>query len=272
MTAVKEQALLHNIPVEQPENLKDGAALEALKKYNPDLVVVVAYGHLITPEMLAVPKYGFMNLHASILPKYRGAAPVPYAILNNDAETGVTVFRLNERFDEGDILGIERIPIEAKDTTATILEKLASIGADLVCKVVGEFEAGWTQLVPQSEEEASRAPKMKKEDALLDWNDSPVVIDCKVRAYQPWPLCYTFIGVGKKRKRLCILDVEVAGVIEGEVANGEVLAADQEEGLVVACGVDESIKIIRLKPEGKKEMSALEFLRGARLEVGDKLG
>ncbi len=269
-TAVKECALKHDLPVHAPEKINNEETAELLRQYKPDLVVVVAYGHLIPQILLDIPTYGFINMHASILPKYRGAAPVPYAILNGEKETGVTVFRLNNRFDEGDILEIARIPIDDKDTTESLLRKLAPLGAELVCKVVGEFEAGWQHPVPQSEEEASKAPKMNKDDGLINWEEDPATIDRKVRAYQPWPLCYTFIGEGKKRRRLVITEVEQGPEIKGEPGAVQIFA--ELEGLYVSCGNNHSLKIIRIKPEGKREMSAKEFMRGAHLEKGVILG
>lgn len=271
MTAVKERALELGLPVYTPEKLKDPATIEALAKYQPDLVVVVAYGRLIPKCLLDVPRFGFINLHASILPKYRGAAPVPYAILNNEHETGVTVFRLNERFDAGDILAIERLPILPTDTSETVLRKLAPIGAKLVCSVVGQLEAGWTHPIVQTEPLATHAPKIDKEEGLLDWNETPVKIDCRVRAFQPWPLCYCFLGEGEQRKRLCLLQVAEHQPGAGHHAPGEIVAANPHDGLIVACGERKAISILRLKPEGRKEMSAADFLRGAHLHPGQKL-
>lgn len=271
MTAVKERALELGLPVYTPEKLKAQETIDELAQYKPDLVVVVAYGRLIPPCLLQIPKHGFVNLHASILPKYRGAAPVPYAILNNEKETGVTVFRLNERFDAGDILAIERLPIQPDDTSETVLRKLAPIGAKLVCSVVGQLEAGWVHPVVQTEPLATHAPKIDKEEGLLDWRETPVKIDCKVRAFQPWPLCYCFIGPEEHRKRLCLLKVaEHAGGAQGREP-GEILAADPHKGLIVACGGGKAVAILRLKPEGRKEMDAADFLRGAHLKAGERL-
>lgn len=271
-TATKVRACEVGIPVEQPDTLRNNAAIDALRKYHPDVAVIVAYGHLIPKDLLNVPEYGFINLHASILPKYRGASPVPYAILNGDTETGVTVFQLNERFDEGRILGVEKLPIEPTDTSATVLEKLSPIGAELVCKVVGELEAGWLVPIEQNKEEASLAPKMNKDDGRLDWALDAKTIDLHVRAYRPWPRCFTFYIAGKKVRRLCILEVRKFELGAGEkYDNGQVIHADEECGLVVGCGNGEAIRLIRVKPEGKKEMRGLDFMHGARLSLGDFL-
>lgn len=272
MTAVKERALACGLPIHTPEEIKSPAAAELLRTYNPELVVIVAYGHLIPKSLLEIPARGFINLHASLLPKYRGAAPVPHAILNGEKETGVTVFRLNERFDAGDILARERLTIEPDDTSETVLQKLAPIGAELVCKVIGEFMAGWTHPVAQHEEQATKAPKLTKYDGLLDWEETPDMIDCKVRAYQPWPLCHTFTGTGKKIRRLCILKVQEYPAGSGGAFPGEIIHAEPKEGLVVACGGGKAVRILHLKPEGKKEMDAPEFLRGHHFQPGERLG
>ncbi len=277
-TRIKERAEMMGVDVHQPLTLKDGEATEILKSYNVDLAVVVAYGHLIPGQMLAVPQHGFINLHASLLPKYRGAAPVPFAILDGEAETGVTIFRLNERFDEGDILDREIIPITGDDTTATLLEKMAPIGAELVCKVVGELEAGWAHFVPQLDAEATKAPKMNKDDGLIHWHAPGEQIDRMSRAYQPWPLAYTYVQQGKKKLRMAVLKVEFVNGENGEEVGagveqtpGTILAADKKAGLVVATG-NGALRLRRVKVEGKKEMEDVDYLLGARLEPGMHLG
>lgn len=275
-TRIKERAELMDVPVEQPETLKDGTAGETLRRYDVDLAVVVAYGHLIPKTMLEIPRHGFINLHASLLPKYRGAAPVPHAILNGEKETGLTVFRLNERFDEGDILERAVIPITLSDTSATILEKMSPIGATLVCKVVGELEAGWANFVPQIEAEATRAPKMSKDDGLIRWEQSAVQIDLACRAYQPWPLAFTYVGQGDKKLRMTVLQVEPADITAlpnraGNETPGTILAADPKTGLIVRCASG-GVRLRRVRIEGKREMEDLEYLRGARLEPGMTLG
>lgn len=274
-TPVKERACMLGIPVEQPDTLRDGIATQRLREYHVDLAVVVAYGKLIPPAMLAVPPHGFVNIHASLLPKYRGAAPVPHAILQGETETGVTIFRLNERWDAGDVLGRESIPLHPDDTAATVLERLAPIGARLLCGVVGQMEAGWVQPIPQIESEVTYAPKLTKEMGHLDFYATPARIDRRIRAFQPWPLAYAFLGEGKKRKRLNLLSTtEVlppphkAG---REATPGTVLLADPRAGLVVACGEGMAMRLSRIQPEGKRVMEDVEYLRGAHLKAGDCL-
>lgn len=273
-TPVKERAAMLGTPVEQPETLRDGTATAMLRGYGVQLAVVVAYGKLIPPDMLAVPPHGFVNIHASLLPKYRGAAPVPHAILQGESETGVTIFRLNERWDAGDVLGRETIPIHPDDTAATVLERLAPIGAKLLCSVVGQLEAGWVQPVPQTESEATLAPKLTKDMGHIDFYATADRIDRQVRAFQPWPLSHVFLGEGKKRKRLNILSA--TGVphpegVAGDATPGTILSADPHAGLVVACGEGDAVRLARLQPEGKRAMEDVEYLRGAHLQPGTLL-
>lgn len=274
-TPVKERAAMLGIPVEQPDTLRDGTATAMLRGYHVELAVVVAYGKLIPPAMLAVPPQGFVNIHASLLPKYRGAAPVPHAILQGETETGVTIFRLNERWDAGDVLGRESIPIHSDDTAATVLERLAPIGARLLCGVVGQMEAGWVQPVPQTESEATLAPKLTKDMGHLDFYATPAQIDRRIRAFQPWPLAYAFLGEGARRKRLNIL---AASAVERpphgtgtDATPGTIMLTDPREGLVVACGGGTAMRLARIQPEGKRVMEDVEYLRGAHLQPGDLL-
>lgn len=266
-TPIKTLAAELGVPVYQPHTLKDGEALDTLRTDEPDVAVVVAYGHLIPADMLAVPHHGFVNLHASLLPKYRGAAPVPHAILQGETETGVTVFRLNERWDAGDILDKAVLPIEDDDTTGSLLTKMAPMGADLMRGIVGQMVAGWVSAKPQTDTEATKAPKLTKEMGHIDWTGSQAHIDRMVRAFQPWPLAYTYIHTGKGKTRLALLDVENAPMPRRRPEPGTVLHADDKDGLIVMAG-DGPLFLREIKPEGKRAMSGRDYLRGARIEAG----
>jgi methionyl-tRNA formyltransferase len=271
-TPVKTRALEMNLPIFQPVKLRrNSEPPELLKELGAEVAVVVAYGHLIPKTMLDVPRHGFVNLHASLLPRWRGAAPVPHAILNGDERTGVTVFRLNEKFDEGDVLDREIIDILPADTSATVLEKLSSIGANLMLKVIGEIEAGWTHAVPQMEEEATLAPKFEKSAGLIDWAESCHKIDCLTRAFQPWPLAYTFLPGKDQATRICVLKVAPAAAPTKARAPGTVLHVDDKTGIVVQCG-DGAVSLELVKPEGKRQMRSADYARGARLQAGIVLG
>lgn len=269
-TPVKDLARELGIPVCQPETLKDGVALAALREDGPEAAVVVAYGHLITRRMLAVPEHGFINAHASVLPKYRGAAPVPHAILHGEAETGVTIFRLNDRWDAGDILAVEKTPIGPADTAATVLERLAPIAATLLNSVVGQLRAGWTSPVPQTDAEATAAPKLQKATGEIDWRRDARRIERMTRAFQPWPLAFTHFPHRSGFAGVAVLRAEVLESAAPRGEPGEVLAADAREGIVVRCA-DLPLRLLTIKPEGRREMTAAEYMRGATLAPGTRL-
>ncbi len=271
MTEVKQRALAHGIPLEQPVKLKTEDADKTLRGYDPDLAVVVAYGKLIPPVMLEVPAHGFINTHPSLLPRYRGAAPVPHAILNGDTETGVTVFRLNEEWDAGDILSRTTIPIDPDETAASLLAKVGPVGAREILGVVGQLEAGWVNPIPQPDEEATRAPKLKKEDGRIDWSLPPERIDRMIRAFQPWPTAFTFVPHGKQRLRMSLLSVSETKPQGAPGTPGTVLMADPKRGFVVQCGQERALELRQIKIEGKRAMSAKEYLRGVRLAPGTVL-
>lgn len=268
-SAVKETALSLGLPVAQPENLTDGEAAKVLLAATSKLAVVVAYGQLIPAAMLAVPTHGFINLHASILPKYRGAAPVPAAIMNGETETGLTVFRLNERFDAGEILAIKRLSITAKDTTESILSAMGELGSPLVCQVIEAILAENATAIPQEETAATRAPKLRKTDGEIVWSLTRQKIDCIVRAFQPWPLAYFFVNSGKRRTRIVVLKTEPT-TWESTAVPGTVLAANDRDGIVVQCG-DGALALLEIKPAGKRAMSSAAYMRGAKWTEGEVL-
>lgn len=269
-TPVKKCAAELDIPVVQPHTLRDGQALAWAQEDAPDVGVVVAYGHLIPRDLLQVPAHGFINLHASLLPKYRGAAPVPHAILEGEKETGSTVFRLNERWDAGDILGRTVLPIRDDDTTGSLLERMAEPGADLVRETVGQLAGGWVQALPQKDAEATSAPKLTKEMGHIDWSGPRDRIERMTRAFQPWPLAYTTLHAGKGPVRLAVLAAEPAAMPHHAPPPGTVVHADPKDGLIVMAG-DGPLFLRKIKPEGKRAMTGLEYLRGARIKPGMRL-
>ncbi|MDI7259444.1 MAG: methionyl-tRNA formyltransferase [Thermodesulfobacteriota bacterium] len=258
---VKELALQHGIIPLQPEKVKEGGVLEAIKNLNPDLFVVVAFGQILPKPLLETPRFGAVNLHASLLPKYRGAAPIAWAILKGEKVTGVTTILMDEGMDTGDILMQAEIPIEEEDTAETLQEKLSSSGAQLLTETIERMKAGNISPLPQDHSKATYAPPIKKEDGRIDWNKGAEEIDRQVRAFNPWPGAFT----GWENRLLKIY--------HGEVRKGR---PQGKAGAVVWVGSDfievetgrDSFLIKEVQPEGKRRMSVRDFLSGHCIPVG----
>ncbi|WP_456455967.1 methionyl-tRNA formyltransferase [Thermovibrio sp.] len=251
------------LKVYQPEKVKENRELkEILEEIKPDLIVVAAYGKILPEWLLNLPKYGILNVHASLLPKYRGASPIQWAILNGEDETGVTVMKVIPELDAGPILSQEKVKIEEEDNAKTLHDKLASLGAELLVKTIPEFISGRIKPVPQDEAKATYCPQIRKEMGRVNWKEGSREIFNKVRAFYPWPCAFTsFRGKGIK-----LIKVRP---VEGEGRPGEVIGV--KGGLKVATGKG-ALLIERLKPEGKREISGEEFVRGYRVKVGDSFG
>lgn len=262
-TPVKGLAERLSLPILQPRLPNDPGFAGVLAGFNPDLAVVVAYGHLIRRPLLSIPRRGFVNLHASLLPAYRGAAPAPWAILSGETVSGATAFCLNERFDEGGIVGKVELAIAPDDTAGSYLEKLAPVGARLMRRIVPEFMAGGIAPQPQDEASASRAPKLSKADGAIDWRLSFKAINDKVRAFQPWPLAHTELPTAKGGLGVSLLRIEPVRAA-GDRGPGEIVAADAKTGLVVMTG-DVPARLSLLLPEGRRPMTDTDFLRGTRV-------
>ncbi len=262
-TPIADIAHKQGIPVLQPENPNSEEFAAEFARLEPLLAIVVAYGHLIRKPLLTIPPRGFVNLHASLLPAYRGAAPVPWAIMAGEKISGVTLFSLDERFDSGDVIGKAEVPINALDTAKTYLKKLAPVGAELVMKTLPDFLAGRILPEAQDESRASKAPKLHKPDGKIDWREPLETIRNKVRALQPWPLAYTTLPTLKGQVRLNILEMEEVEV-EGEFQPGSIILADTKDGLIVMTG-DKPARLAVFQPEGRKPMSDIAFLRGTKL-------
>jgi methionyl-tRNA formyltransferase len=261
---VKESALRLNLPVTQPERIKVNdefrAQLTALK---PNAIIVVGYGRIIPQWMLDLPPLGNINLHASLLPKYRGAAPIQWAIASGETVTGVTTMRIDAGLDTGDILLQQELPIAPEDTAETLAPRLASIGADLVVQTLRGLEARTLHPRSQDNTQASLAPILKKEDGLIDFSRSPADIINRIRGFQPWPGAYTkFRG-----KNLQILKAKPAS---DAVPVGEMHVVSNR--LLVGCGHQTSLELLEIQLEGKKRSSAQDFVRGYRPNPGEKLG
>jgi methionyl-tRNA formyltransferase len=253
------------LPLLRPENPNSPEFLATLADLRPDLAVVVAYGHLLASDVLTIPPLGCVNLHASLLPRYRGAAPVPWAILAGETHSGVTLFQLDQRFDCGGVLGQAQLEIKADDTSGSYLERLAVQAADLLGESLPAIAAGRLTPRPQDESQACRAPKLTKADGLLDWQLSFPELDRRVRAFQPWPLAHATFTTSRGDISLNILRLTTASGVYPPAPPGSVLVADPATGLVVQAG-DGAVRLREIHPSGKRPMSDSDFLRGTKME------
>lgn len=269
---MKEAALARGVPVFQPDNVNAPEALERLREFHADLFVVAAYGQILSAELLAIPPLGAVNLHASLLPKFRGAAPVQYAVLKGEAETGVTLFRIEPRLDAGPVLGVVSTPIGPRETSGELEHRLAELAAPLTLEVVAGLAAGKLTPQPQDPSRVSRAPKLKKERGLIDWSRTAREIDCHVRGMQPWPMPYTFLHAPDRRPlRLLVTDVDPRPLpAPTHLAPGEVVPAAPGQ-LLVRCA-DGAVELRHVQPAGKRSMTADEFLRGHAVSPACRFG
>ena len=272
---MKDTALEHNTPVFQPENANTPAALDMLKSLDADLYVVAAYGQILSAELLGIPRLGAINLHASLLPKYRGAAPIQYAILHGETETGITIFQIEPKLDAGPIFGVAKTPIGPKETSGELETRLSEIAVPLTMRVLDELESGTAQKIKQTSDGLTRAPRMKKSFGTIDWRKSADEIGWHVRAMQPWPKSFAFLEQpGKQPLRLIVLDVELAEadptVDVALVAEPGVVVEADDNRLVVQTGSG-AVSVTRLQPEGKRPMDVSDFLCGHPVKVGDRM-
>jgi methionyl-tRNA formyltransferase len=265
-SAVKETALKAGLDVFQPLKLKEESTVEFLSKSRPDFIVVVAYGHIIPRWMIELPKHGCINLHASLLPKYRGAAPIQWAIIRGESVTGVTTMKIDEGLDTGDILLKREVPIQGEDTTETLTKRLSSVGADLMAETLPKLAAGEIEPQPQDHAQATFAPILKKEDGRIAWSLRAEEIAWRVRGLKPWPGAYTSF----RSKNLHIWSAApVIGQDELEHEPGTLLP---ERGtLRVVCGQGTLLDLLELQLEGRKRMPVRDFLNGVRITAGEKL-
>ena len=252
--AVKVLAEKNNIVVHQPTTLRDGAGYEILKKYDPDICVVVAYGKFLPADVLNMPKYGCINIHGSLLPKYRGAAPIQWAVANDEKVTGVTSMLLDEGMDTGAILLKKEHEISQSDTAETMYEKLSIDGAELLLDTLDALENGTVTPVKQNDEEATNAPIISKNDGRIDWNKSAHSINCLIRGMYVWPVAHSVID-GKTLKIFKAEIIEDINSIPGTIIK-------DKNNLIVGCGENSALKIIELQQEGSKRMNAADFMRG----------
>lgn len=258
---VKELALAYNLPVWQPEKLRDGASLEVLRGLAPQLIAVVAYGRILPKEILDLPEYGCINVHGSLLPKYRGAAPIQWSVLNGDPVAGVTTMYMAEGLDTGDLILSREIPIGADETSGELFDRLAALGAEALSETVRLIAAGNAPRIPQDNAQASYAKMLTKEMAEIDWSKPAQEVHNLIRGMNPWPTAYTRLG-GK------MLKVHRSRIVEGSSEPGAVLDGKR---LVIGCG-EGAVELVEIQPEGSRRMPAADYLRGHPVEPGSKLG
>lgn len=266
---VKEAAMRLNLPVLQPEKVKQNEELRGrLEEIAPAAIIVVGYGRIIPGWMLKLPEYGNINLHASLLPKYRGAAPIQWAIAKGERVTGVTTMRIDEGLDTGDILLQQELAILDEDTAETLSPRLAAIGAELMVETLRGIASNSIQPRPQKHEEATLAPILKKEDGRIDFTRSAQETYNRLRGFQPWPGAFTTF----RDKTLNITAAKPGSEKPGseEVAQGHMLVKDQR--LLVGCGNGTTLELFEVQPEGKRRMAARDFVHGYRPQAGEILG
>ena len=260
-TPVKEYALTHNIPVYQPDKLKDGQTLDTLRQMKPEMIVVAAYGRILPVEILELPPLGCVNVHSSLLPKYRGAAPINWAILNGEKETGVTIMYMAQGLDTGDIISQESTLIGNQEDATVLFARLAELGAGLLVRTLEQIKQGTASRTAQDDSHSRYAPMLSKEMSPMDWDRSAQQLHDQVRGLVPWPSATTVIdGV-----RCKVWSTTLTGE-RTEKSPGSVVQADKR-GLKLACGDGQVLQIDELQPDGKKRMAAAAFLLGHPIAV-----
>ena len=260
---VKVVAEEKGIKVYQPLKVRDEEFVETLRAYNPDVIVVVAFGQIIPLSILKMPKFGCVNIHGSLLPKYRGAAPIQWAVLDGEKETGITTILMDEGIDTGDILLKKTIKIDTDETSGSLFDKLMALGAETILETLDELEKGSLTPIKQGESPTAYAKMLTKAMGLIDFTRSAKELDCFVRGMDPWPSAYTLLA-GKTLKLWKVRAVDGSGKAGSVIEIGK-------ESFTIACG-EGAIEVLEVQLEGKKRMSAGDFLKGSTLNIGQELG
>lgn len=265
---VKEVAIAQGIPLAQPETLKEPGIMAQLSSFNPEVIVVAAFGHILPPQILDLPKFGCLNIHPSLLPRHRGPSPVAAALLHGDEVTGVTIMLMDAGLDTGPILAQRKVSISPEDITGSLTEKLAEVGAQLLMETLPLWSRGEIRPQPQDESQATYTRVITKKEGEIDWHLSAWQLWRQVRAFSPWPGCYTW---WQGRRLRIIQAVPLPGTTTAEVR--KVIALTQPSAAVVGVGTGDGILgLCRVQLEGKREMTAAEFVRGQRDFIGASLG
>lgn len=262
---VKEAALRLGLQVRQPERVRRPEVVDELRAVNADAMVVVGYGQIIPQSIIDLPRLGIINMHASLLPKYRGAGPVQWAIANGETVTGVTTMQINAGLDTGDMLLKVETPIDPEETALELGPRLATLGADLLTKTLDGLKSGNIVPQPQNDAEATYAPILKREDGLIDWTQPASVIHNRARGFLPWPGAWTTLRGQRFNVWRCRIANFPASTVPGEIAL-------QQKRLFAACGSSSAIELLEVQVEGKKRVAASDFLNGFRPTTGERLG
>ena len=259
---VKEVAIAHNIPVYQPISVKDGTALEIIQQLAPELIVVAAYGRILPNAILEYPAKGCINVHSSLLPKFRGAAPIHWAVISGETETGVTIMHMAQELDAGDIIDQTRTPIDPDESVEAVHDRLAELGGKLLVDVVAKIADGTATRTPQDSSRATYASMLSREMSKVDWNMPAKAIHDKIRGLSPWPAASTDVISGDTIK------------LFGSVNTGETTSAQPgtivsagKQGIDIACGDGKILRIVQLQAAGGKRMAAADYLRGHPIEI-----
>ncbi|MDX6612771.1 MAG: methionyl-tRNA formyltransferase [Blastocatellia bacterium] len=264
LSPVKEFAVSQGLTVHQPSKIKVADTKALFASHQADVAVVVAYGRILPAEFLSAPRHGCVNVHFSLLPKYRGAAPVNWAIINGEEKTGVTTMVVEEELDSGPILLQSETPVHSEETAAQLMDRLASVGAELLSQTLGQFGSLTPQ--PQSHDDATFAPILKRQDGLIDWFMDAFAIERRVRGFQPWPNAYSFYN----SRRLIVWRAFPKIIEANEHPPGTIIAAHGDD-LIVKCGADTALSLLEVQTEGGRRINAREYLNGARMEAGRRL-
>jgi methionyl-tRNA formyltransferase len=267
---MKDIALERGIPVLQPESINTPDGVASLHALKPDVLVVAAYGQILSKDVLSVPRLGGINVHASLLPKYRGAAPINWAIYHGETQTGVSIIRMSTALDAGDILAQGAIDILPDETAGELEARLGPLGAKLAVEIVDKLTQGPVTGIPQDKSKATKAPKLTKEHGLIDWSRHAAAVCNQIRAMQPWPTAYTFLHrPGREPDRLMVQRANVSPLAIDAATPGATVSLDLR--LLVRCA-DSFVEIAELQPAGKRRMSAQAFLRGNAMPPGSRMG
>lgn len=265
-SAVKQCADELGLPIHQPRTFQSDEVVEQLRSLQADLIVVSAFGQILPQSVLDLPKFGAVNIHASILPRHRGAAPIQWAILQGDSETGVTLMKMDEGLDTGDLIAVSRTAIKASDNSQTLHDRLAELAASLLISTLPDYIDGSITAKPQDDSLSTYTRKIVKNDGRIDWSLPSIEIHRRIRAFTPWPGAFTFLPAEQR----CLLKIHEANITEFEGNAGEILSVSGSD-LLVACG-QKSLALKVLQREGSQAMGVGNFLNGCPLKAGMKLG